>query len=234
MASYVMSDVHGAMDALQRMLETIEFSAVDTLYILGDVVDRGPKGVEILQWVLKTPNVKMLMGNHEYMCMQFFEPDAEETVIRRWNRNGNFPTLAGFDRLTAADKEAILAYIRTLPPELRVEVNGICYILVHGFLGESTHDRVWNRPALDAKPALAANERVIIGHTPVCEYVCPGSNEDMYVCSRALTERGEHFRILHAEGFTDIDCCVGYGLSAARLACLRLEDGAEFYVKAEP
>lgn len=233
MATYVMSDVHGAFDALQEMLRVIQFSEKDTLYILGDVVDRGQKGVEILQFVMKTSGIQMILGNHEDMCMHFFEPDSDETVIRRWNRNGNYTTLAGFDKVSEEEKCAILGFIRSLPSEIRVTVNGICYILVHGFLGDNTHERVWNRPKLDVKPDIGETERIIIGHTPVCEYVCPGSDEDMYVYSRSLTERGDHFRILHVDGFTDIDCCVGYGMSAARLACLRLEDGMEFYVKVE-
>lgn len=233
MATYVMSDIHGAFDEFVQMLRLICFSDEDTLYILGDVVDRGKNGVEILQYVMKTPNIKMILGNHEYMCMQFFKEDADQTVIRRWNRNGNYTTLAGFDKLSGTEKREVLDYIEKLPSQIRLSVCNVDYILVHGFLGENTHDRVWNRPAPDEKPDLRENERLIIGHTPVCEYVCPGTDEEMYVYSRQLSDKGEHFRILHAEGFTDIDCCVGYGLSAARLACLRLEDGEEFYLKVE-
>lgn len=233
MATYVMSDLHGAYQPLQEMLQLIHFSKEDELYILGDVVDRGPNPVEILQFVMKTPNIQMILGNHEYMCYQYFEPDAEELVKRRWNRNGNYTTLTGLDKLKSEEKEEMLQFIRSLPSDRRVEVNGTTYILVHGFLGGNTHDRVWNRPKLSDKPELAANEKIIIGHTPVCEYVCPGDDEEIYVYSRKLTEEGKHFQILHADGFTDIDCCVGYGMSAARLACMRLEDGAEFYVKVE-
>lgn len=231
MATYIMSDLHGAFDELNEMLELIQFSQEDTLYILGDVVDRGDNGIEILQKVMKTPNIKMILGNHEYMLLQFFEPDADEKIKRRWNRNGNFTTLNGLDKVTPEEKKDILDFIRSMPSEIRINVNGTDYILVHGFLGETTHDRVWNRPKIDVKPDLKENERIIIGHTPVCEYVCPGSDEDIYVYSRELTNRGDHFRILYTEGFIDIDCCVGYGLSAARLACLRLEDNKEFYVK---
>jgi len=233
MATYVMSDVHGALGALKAMLAAIDFSETDTLYILGDVIDRGPDGVEILQLTMNTPNIILLLGNHEDVCLNFFDKNADEAIIRRWNRNGNYPTLLGFDRVGEEEKQRLLDYIRSLPTEIRLNVGGRDYILVHGFTGETLHDRVWSRPKLDTLPDTAGNERVIIGHTPVCEYVCPGSDEDMYVYSRKLTESGDHFRILHAKGFIDLDCCVGYGLSAARLACLRLDDGAEFYEKVE-
>ena len=41
-----MSDIHGQFDALMKMLEKIQFSDEDELYILGDVIDRGPKSME--------------------------------------------------------------------------------------------------------------------------------------------------------------------------------------------
>ena len=46
---YVMSDLHGCYDKYISMLEKIRFSEKDTLYVLGDVVDRGDGGMKILQ-----------------------------------------------------------------------------------------------------------------------------------------------------------------------------------------
>ena len=40
--TYVMSDIHGCYDKYQSMLAAIHFAADDTLYVLGDVLDRGP------------------------------------------------------------------------------------------------------------------------------------------------------------------------------------------------
>lgn len=46
--TYVMSDIHGCYREYREMLEKIVFSDADTLYILGDVVDRGPQVAELL------------------------------------------------------------------------------------------------------------------------------------------------------------------------------------------
>lgn len=231
MATYVMSDIHGEYNTLMEMLKQINFTKEDTLYILGDVVDRGKDGVKIVELVMNTPNINMILGNHEYMFIQYFKEDATEKTKRQWNRNGNYNTLYGFDELTDAEKKEMLTFLEELPDEYRLQVNGQKYILVHGFLGESTYRKVWNRPKIDEEVSLEENEKIIIGHTPVCEYVCPGTDEDMYVYSSKLTSNNDHFRILHAKNFTDIDCCIGYGFSAARLAALRLDDGKEFYQK---
>lgn len=79
MAVYVMSDVHGLKDRYDRMMENIHEE--DTLYILGDVIDRGPDGIVILQDVMQRSNVKMLMGNHEYMMLQYYQALKDEKWI---------------------------------------------------------------------------------------------------------------------------------------------------------
>ncbi len=45
---YIMSDIHGNSKAFCSVLEQIHLTENDTLYILGDVIDRHPDGIEIL------------------------------------------------------------------------------------------------------------------------------------------------------------------------------------------
>lgn len=229
MPTYVMADIHGEYDRFEKILGVIGFSGDDELYVIGDVIDRGHDGVRILQTIMKSGNMHLILGNHEYMCMQFFSGQADEKIRRRWNRNGNYYTLAGLDTLTGEERKELFSYLRGVPDCAELKVGGRSFVLVHGYPADNTHDRVWNRPTLETVSPYGGGTEIIIGHTPVCEYVCPGSNEDMYVYSKKLTDAGDHFRILHAKGFTDIDCCCGYGMSAGRLACLRLDDGEEFY-----
>ena len=65
---YVMSDLHGCYDKYKQMLEKIKFNSEDTLYVLGDIVDRGDDGINILLDMMKRTNVVPLLGNHEYMA----------------------------------------------------------------------------------------------------------------------------------------------------------------------
>ena len=71
------------------MLQRIGFTPEDTLYLLGDVIDRGPDGIQLLREIMHTPNMKMILGNHEYMMMQYYSPDATDVEVLRWSRNGN-------------------------------------------------------------------------------------------------------------------------------------------------
>ena len=49
---YVLSDLHGMYDKFIQMLELIQFSSSDQLYILGDVVDRGKNSIKCLQYIM--------------------------------------------------------------------------------------------------------------------------------------------------------------------------------------
>ncbi len=227
MATYVISDIHGEAERFDKMLETVGFSENDTLYILGDVVDRGPAGVELLERIRRSPNMVMLLGNHEYMCLQCFDPNATEKDHRRWARNGNAPTLAGLASLPEPRREELLSFLKALPTFLEIRVGERDFYLVHGFPGENVHDRVWGRPTLDT-PNPISGRQLIIGHTPVLSLLVEEALEDGYI--QRMVSRGERLTILHAPGYIDIDCGCGHQLPVKALACLRLDDGAEFYV----
>lgn len=65
---YAVSDLHGCYEKYLSMLEKIQFRETDTLYILGDVVDRGDGGIKILLDMIKRKNVIPLRGNHDYLA----------------------------------------------------------------------------------------------------------------------------------------------------------------------
>ena len=62
---YITSDIHGCYEEFMELLETIKFSKEDTLYILGDMIDRGPEPIKVLQYIMKQDNMKVILGNHE-------------------------------------------------------------------------------------------------------------------------------------------------------------------------
>ena len=46
MATYVISDIHGMYNKFTELLNKIKLKDTDTLYILGDVLDRGPDPIK--------------------------------------------------------------------------------------------------------------------------------------------------------------------------------------------
>ena len=227
MAHYVVSDIHGESDRFFGMLDTIRFLDTDTLYILGDVVDRGPEGIGILQKIMSSSNMVMILGNHEHMMLEYLVPDPDPIAVRRWDKNGNGPTLEGFSKLDAESRRNMLAYLKSLPSHLEVEVSGKRFYLVHGFPGETVFEEVWSRPQLDT-PNPGIDGRIILGHTPV-QYLIRSEEERMRYLAD-VEARDTHLMIYHGDGFIDIDCACGHHCPVKALACIRLEDMAEFYI----
>ena len=80
MATYVLSDIHGEYDLFMEMLDKIGLKDEDTLFVLGDVVDRGPDPIKTLLKLMEMPNAICIVGNHEYMamqCIRFLEQDTD-------------------------------------------------------------------------------------------------------------------------------------------------------------
>jgi serine/threonine protein phosphatase 1 len=73
MSTYVMSDLHGEYRKFLAMLAKIDFSEEDTLYVLGDVIDRGEEPIALLTDLSQRSNVIPLVGNHEVMMLDVME-----------------------------------------------------------------------------------------------------------------------------------------------------------------
>lgn len=52
---YAVSDIHGCYDKYIDLLNKINFSPDDTLYVLGDVIDHGPGGFKIMLDMAQRP-----------------------------------------------------------------------------------------------------------------------------------------------------------------------------------
>lgn len=215
MLTYCMSDIHGEIDRYHTMLERIQFSENDTLYIIGDVIDRYPGGIEILKEVMAASNIIMLLGNHEQMCLDTLGPFNVYGSRVLWQQNGGSSTYRELLYVcSVAERRKIIGFLMKLPDHLDIEVGGRKFHLVHGVPSNQPDDRIWERPAVDAPPPIEGCT-VIVGHTPTCYMT--GNKEEI-------------FRIWHGSGIIDIDCGCGHKTEYRRLACLRLDDMREFYV----
>ena len=84
MATYVISDIHGQYDMFIELLDKIQLQDTDMLYILGDILDRGPHPIKTLMKLMEMPNVICIVGNHEYMaleCLEFLMKEITDMSI---------------------------------------------------------------------------------------------------------------------------------------------------------
>lgn len=213
---YCVSDIHGEILRWNALLEMIQFSKNDTMYVLGDVIDRNSHGIEILRDIMTRPNIHMIIGNHEQMMLDSFLSADVYEARRHWRQNGGGSTYRTMMyKLSYRERLNILSYVEDLPDYLEIEVSGRQFYLVHGMIGKNRHDRIWCRPEPPPEKLPLPGKTVIVGHT----------------CTYWLTlEDDTPFKIWYGPGLIDIDCGCGNNIDARRLACLRLDDMREFYV----
>lgn len=66
---FIASDVHGHYAELEALLQHVGFNPErDRLFLGGDLVDRGPESIKVLEWLSK-PWVYSVLGNHDRMCI---------------------------------------------------------------------------------------------------------------------------------------------------------------------
>ncbi|MFN3376122.1 MAG: symmetrical bis(5'-nucleosyl)-tetraphosphatase [Burkholderiaceae bacterium] len=114
MALYCIGDLQGCDDALERLLADMGFSpSCDTVYLLGDLVNRGPRSLEVLRRCLRHDGaLRPVLGNHDLHLL------AAAHGARKPSRRD---TLASV--LEAPDRDMLLGWLRQ-QPLLRLHTHG--------------------------------------------------------------------------------------------------------------
>jgi serine/threonine protein phosphatase 1 len=119
------TDVHGHFDLLESALRLVGFDPeADRLFLGGDLVDRGPLSLLVLDW-LSRPYVHCVRGNHEDMCIS----SAEFGFSLMHDENGG----EWFKHLSQDEMDAYASAFLALPIAIEVEgVKGLRIGMVHG------------------------------------------------------------------------------------------------------
>ena len=233
MATYVIADIHGRYDLFSDLMEKIRLGDEDILYVLGDIIDRGPEPIRTMLGLMEMPNVVCMKGNHEDMalgCLDFLIQEiTDESVlaldeeilskILHWQINGSRTTLEEFRRLSRESQQAVIEFMKNMPVYKKLHVAGREYLLVHGGLGGFRPDRkieeysqyelVWERPAYDTP--YFPDVYVVTGHTP----------------TQLIEINPKPGYIFKGNHHIAIDC--GSYRPDGWLAAIRLDDEKEFY-----
>ena len=233
MATYVISDIHGEIDLFEELLDIIKLKDTDTLYILGDVLDRGPHPIKVLLKLMDMPNAVCIAGNHELMamkCLKFLCQEITEESISEWSsekmeallswqRNGSATTLDEFHKLDPETRQDVIDFLQEFLTYEELTVGGKDYLLVHGGLGNyspekliedySIEELVWFRA--DYGTQYFDDVYVVTGHTP----------------TQGIEGNPKPGYIYRAKNHIAVDC--GCYLPGGRLAAICLDTGEEFY-----
>ena len=230
---YVTSDIHGEYDKFVEILEQIHLKGTDTLYVLGDVVDRGPHPIKTLLKLMEMPNAICIVGNHEVMALDglrflnteitldsvdSIDPEMLGNLID-WQRNGSESTIREYRELDSEMRQEVIHFLMDYSLYEELTVDGNNYLLVHAGLGEykpgkrvedySLKNLVWDRANYDIQ--YFEDVYVVTGHTP----------------TQFIAGNPDPGRVYRNKNHIAIDC--GCSMPGGRLAAICLNTGEEFY-----
>ena len=222
---YVMSDLHGCYEKYRDMLEKIRFGEADTLYILGDVVDRGSGGIKILQDMMERKNIIPLRGNHDYIAgwllqmlgqpKDIFAEVAEDFEL--WLKDGGESTYRAFVKLSSEEQKQMIRFLRGFWDFQELDVGGRSFFMAHTVPKKARmmqpdtlkrEDLLFERA--EYEKVYFPDRYIVTGHTPT-----------------ALIDRAYTGRIYMKNNHIAVDCGAVFGLP---LGCLCLDTLEAFYV----
>ena len=167
---FVIPDIHGCGRTFRHLIQRLRLSQEDSLYLLGDLIDRGPRSKDVIDIILHLReegySVQCVRGNHEEMLL---DACRDLGVFRLWMLNGGDATLASFGIEGACEFPApYLRFFAGLPPYILLDD----FVLVHAGLDFSsanpfsnTEAMLWSR-SCEVDRARIGGRRVVCGHTP--------------------------------------------------------------------
>lgn len=188
---WVVGDVHGHLETFRALVAKLHLSegsqpiyqknnpraywsapSGDHVVCLGDLIDRGPDSLGVLELVRDSDNIHSIRGNHDEMLRLSVSPKHGK-MMKSWLKYGGVETLQSFsddpDEQIEIAREW-LPFIESLPTELILND----YRLVHGgydlsksLEDQTNQDRMWSRSIFTAESPPDPERQVIVGHTTV-------------------------------------------------------------------
>ena len=163
----IIGDVHGHYEGLMTLLEAIAPSSEDSVYFLGDLIDRGPDSARVVDFVQNSGHA-CLLGNHEQLLIDAF-PNGRSfnPALQAWLYSGGRATVASYN-----DTGSLLDHVdwfRTLPTYLDLGDLWLVHAGVHPRMlieEQTTQEFCWIREEFHSitKPYFP-DKLIITGHT---------------------------------------------------------------------
>jgi serine/threonine protein phosphatase 1 len=160
-------DVHGHYDGLMQLLDTLAVNSGDQIYFVGDLIDRGPKSAQVVQFVRENA-YPCVMGNHEQLLLESFPGrKVSQYALQAWLQSGGQATVASFETPEALLET--LDWFRALPPYLDLGDVWLVHAGLHPKLpihAQTSQEFCWIRDEFHSVTApYFADKLIITGHT---------------------------------------------------------------------
>lgn len=218
MARYALTDIHGCVRTLKALvLDTLKFNKSDELYILGDLVNKGPDSRGVLDFIMHLQKqhyqVHCLRGNHDQMLLNAFKKGEAALGLRSFEQE---LLLESFDIKDVEHlQKKYVQFLKELPYYLELSD----YWLVHaGFDFKQADifkdtDAMLNIRGYNVDWDKLSYKKLLHGHTPTA----------LHSIKKGVSHKGMHLNL-------DAGCVYYKNASYGNLVALDL-DSQELFVQ---
>lgn len=143
---YVIGDIHGCKEKYTQMLQKINPDEHDAVFVLGDILDIGDEGIDILSEMMYCANIYPVLGEREYFARKLLKDIAsfgslekalegldgeKKELLLKWEKLGCQKTVEAFLKLGDDDREALLDYLDEFNAYEQLECKGKKFVLCH-------------------------------------------------------------------------------------------------------
>lgn len=250
MGTYVVGDIHGCYDEWIQLKDRIEKEDTNARFILvGDIIDRGPKTIEMLNWAKKNitedGKYQMILGNHEHEKIlwwdNWFIPKYREYQYAGitcgldliYTDNYGFSELFIEKGLGVSDFREAISFFRKLPLYKDLVINNQRYIIAHANIPYSIikEDNTLSKKLNSKQIEYIVWDRDTSNFEKI-ENVILVNGHNPSVFPDCVVKGGELEKIQYHRNRIAIDCGLVYRphMKIGNLAAIRLEDKKEFYL----
>lgn len=125
----VISDIHGNMQALDAVLTDIKKENCEKIFCLGDLAMAGPQPnetIDMVKLLRKDGDFELIQGNTD----EYLGKNSDEMYQTIAKANPIMASAYNEDRKVITEEN--LEFLKTLPPQKTIEINGVKILLVHG------------------------------------------------------------------------------------------------------
>jgi serine/threonine protein phosphatase 1 len=150
-----------------QLLEALAPNSNDQVYFLGDLIDRGPKSAQVLEFVQQSHH-NCVLGNHEQLLLDAFPANqVSQSALYIWLQSGGQTTIASYPTADGVLKD--IEWLRTLPTYLDLGDLWLVHAGVHPdrpIEAQSIQEFCWIREVFHSSPQPYFSDKLIIsGHT---------------------------------------------------------------------
>lgn len=157
----IISDIHANYQALEAVINDINNEKCDKIFCLGDLAMAGPEPNKVIDFVKQQSNWEIIQGNTDKLIAEYTEKTYEDVKAM-------YPMMAN----ALADDVKIISnenkeYLKNLPPQKEIELNGVKILLVHGSPRKNNENIFPNMPLNEIEEIIKDTDAdlILCGHT---------------------------------------------------------------------